>query len=119
MLIIAPWLKIARFGNVTVFRVIMENVKEKNPKNAGGWTPLHDAACKGYFDVCQLIVERVDDKNPATDTGYRPLHYAAENGHVKICQLIMEHLEDIDPDRDFGWTQSRMHTIELAKKSSA
>jgi ankyrin repeat protein len=59
-----------------------------NPKDNGGSTPLHNAAEKGHFNICQLLMNRVSDQNPAKNNGKTPLHYAAESGHYEICQLI-------------------------------
>ena len=72
------------------------------------YSPLHEAASRGNFDICKFIIDQVDDKNPANDTGHTPFHTAANyihntnhsclvpfgqiRGHFEICQLIFEEI---------------------------
>ena len=52
------------FGKFETFRLIFENVANKNLRNGQGETPLLQAVKKNCFEVCNLIIENVDDKNP-------------------------------------------------------
>ena len=47
-----------------IFRFIVANIKDKDPQDDLGRTPLHNAAMFGNFDACELLIENVDDKNP-------------------------------------------------------
>ena len=70
-----------------------ENMIDKNPcldTRDGKSTPLHVAAKRGCFEMCQLIVMEIDNKNPKDFQGYTPLHYAAEEGHYQICKLFIK-----------------------------
>ena len=67
------------------FKLILENVHNKNPRNDFGVTPLHQAAREGYFEICNLIIENVAEKNPKDDKGKTPLHHAAEKGYFELC----------------------------------
>ena len=59
----------------------METLKDKNPGDVGGWTPLHEAALGGHFEICRHIIETIEHKNPADEWGRTPLHEAAEVGY--------------------------------------
>ena len=52
-----------------------------------GLAPLHAAAEKGQYEICQLIISNVIEKNPAMSDGLTPLHIATKNGLYKICNL--------------------------------
>ena len=54
----------AILGKLEVCRLIMDEIKNDNPKGAGGNTPLHIAAANGHSEVCEMMVERIGDKNP-------------------------------------------------------
>ena len=49
----------AEYGKLVEFKLIIDNVEDKNPMNKFGLTPLHFAARMG-----QLIINNVEDKNP-------------------------------------------------------
>ena len=74
----------------------MDKIKNKNPKDDQGKTPLHNAAQYGYLDVCKAIMEKIKDKNPKDDNGRTPLHNAAENGHLEVCHAIIDKLNPKD-----------------------
>ena len=88
-------------GKAELYRLIMENVVDKNPRKSQnepffGATPLHLAAHKGHFSVCELIVCNVDNKNPYDTLMRTPLYMAAKQGHLSICRLIYENVNNID-----------------------
>ena len=88
-------------GNAELYRLIMENVVDKNPRRSQnepffGTTPLHLAAHKGHFSVCELIVQNVDNKNPYDTLMRTPLYMAAKQGHLSICRLLYENVNNID-----------------------
>ena len=41
----------------------MDKIKDKNPADLKGRTPLHIAAKNGYLAVCELILDELEDKN--------------------------------------------------------
>ena len=88
--------------------MIIENVKEKNPKDLTGWTPLHDAAERGYLDICKYIIGKVQDKNPVNGSKSRntPLHIAAKYGHLEICRYMVGLIENKNPANRLGKTPS-------------
>ena len=96
---------VAAFNNrISLCKVIIEKIGDKNPSCNTGVTPLHLAAHQGHLKVCELIIEKLQDKNPKCNIGKTPLHLAASKGHLKVCQLIMDKVNDKNPKSDNGWT---------------
>ena len=87
-----------------VFKLIFENVQDKEPKDNKGRTPLHHAAKYGNLELCKLIIGEMDNKNPSDSYGWTPLHCAAQNGHEVICDLISSQVVDKNPRACDGTT---------------
>ena len=66
------------------------SVIKKNPGDNNGVTPLHEAARKGHFKICQLLIDTIVEKNPQTSEGDSVLQFATFNGHSDICKLIID-----------------------------
>ena len=65
-------------------------VKNKNPADSFGITPLHQAAMMGREEICKIILVVATDKNPKDEYGVTPLHKAAMNGNFKIFKMIFD-----------------------------
>ena len=65
-------------------------MKDANPKDSEGSTPLHQAVINGHFDLYKLIREKAENKNPKDQRGRTPLHEAAIWGHFQIFTWIFE-----------------------------
>ena len=53
----------AQFGHEEVCKFIIEDAKDKNPKNdKNNVTPLHLAAQNGHLQVCKLIMDSIHDQ---------------------------------------------------------
>jgi hypothetical protein len=74
----------------SLFLATLQGIKDKNPRNNEGVTPLHIAAIRGKLRICELIIANVKDKNPPEETGQTPLHLAALEGHLAVCRLIIK-----------------------------
>ena len=86
------------------FKLVLENVQNKNPRGYLGETPLHQAAREGCFEICNLIIENVAEKNPKDDKGKTPLHHAAEQGYFELCKLIINSVDEKNPGDEEGET---------------
>ena len=78
-----------------VVQLILENIKEKNPADGDGFTPLHVAAeAHGkQTEIVELILKDVTNKSPACYVeGSTPLHLAAGKGSVQMCKIIAQTL---------------------------
>ena len=95
-----------RNGDFDIYRLITENMENKNPACHLGFTHLHTAALKGHFDICELIIKNVENRNPVSYNWYTPLLNAAWKGHFEICKLIIENVGHKNPDDTFGYAPS-------------
>ena len=107
-------------GDVDLFKYVARKVGYKHmfgtKKSRWGtkneYTPLHEAASRGNFDICKFIIDQVDDKNPVNKSGHTPFHIAANYdgdssqivGHFEICQLIFEATGFQNPSNEYGET---------------
>ena len=86
-------LHIAAFNNILEgYKMIMDKIKDKNPSNGLGYTPLHFAARAGHFGICELIINNVENLNPRIKHGpYQedtPLDWARRHSRKDVCKLI-------------------------------
>ena len=111
-------------GDVGLFKYVARKVGYKHmfgTKNSlwddtTDYTPLHEAAYRGDFEICKFIIDQVNDKNPANDSGDTPFHIAANYntysseiwGHFEICQLIFEAIGFKNPSNKYGGTPLRL-----------
>ena len=103
-------------GDIDLFKYFARKVGYKHmfgtKKSRWGtkkeYTPLHEAASRGNFEICKFIIDQVEDKNPANETGHTPFHIAAKhdrnNSHFDICQLIFEATGFHNPSDKYGET---------------
>ena len=86
----------AQEGHVSICRVILKYVIEKNPQKEDRVTPLHSAACYGRLEACKLLLEEAHDKEPiVVNTGgarLTPAFLAKYNNHDKVYEYITEYL---------------------------
>ena len=110
----------ARNGDFNLFKLIFNNVDEKNPRDTFRNTPFHLAAENGHLSICQLIIARLEDKNPSGGDcngfgfGWTPLHIAAANGHLDVCKLITEALGKAEQNVNPIFLPLRLTPLDLA-----
>ena len=68
----------------------MGHVKDKNPGDKQGNTPLHCAVQNKNEDICRLILNDVEFKSPLNRNGKTPLDCAIEQGWSNIFQLLLD-----------------------------
>ena len=82
-------------------------------------SPLHIAAERGNFELCQHINGRLKYKNPTDSHGETPLHWAAEKWHYDVCKPILENDGFRNPKDDKGITPLHLaagkNDLELCK----
>ena len=98
-------------GNLERVKKLGGKLKNKNPPDDDGLTPMHLAAWNGHLAIVKFLVPLVRDKNPkarldSIRDGKTPLHMAAEAGHLDVIEYILEHIDgDINP------TEGTMATV--------
>ena len=71
-----------------LFKIILENVEDKNPGDITGWTPLHEATKRGLTEVCELISDNVPDRNPMTMNGLTPRKIGEDVAFDFCCRIL-------------------------------
>ncbi|KAL8705182.1 MAG: hypothetical protein Q9201_001682 [Fulgogasparrea decipioides] len=79
-----------RTNRIPLVRLLLENGAGVNATSDGGWTPLHNAAEKGYEDVASLLLDWKANANATTSSGMTALHWCARNGHVNVVKLLLQ-----------------------------
>lgn len=87
------WTKLhiaANTGNLGDCQEIVKHLKDKNPVESNGITPIHLAAMNGHVWIYKWLSRHITgDKNPMDTFGQTPLHFAAYNGDYLMCKLIL------------------------------
>ena len=110
----------AEDGYLEVFKLIINNVEDKNPSN-DGLTPFHVAARHGNLNICKLIVKNIGKEYPRDNHGRTALHDAAQFGHFEVCEYLLHKFDDQNPSDITGWTPLHLAAEEchLMSKSQA
>ncbi|KAL8712195.1 MAG: hypothetical protein Q9220_003629 [cf. Caloplaca sp. 1 TL-2023] len=91
----------SKVNRVPLIRLLLDNDANVHAQSDGGWTPLHNAAEKGFHDVASLLLEWKADVNATTSSGMTALHWCARNGHVEMVNLLL-----------------RQHDVKIHRKDS-
>ncbi|MGW8264928.1 MAG: ankyrin repeat domain-containing protein [Longimicrobiales bacterium] len=69
-------------------RVLLERGASPNVAQAGGWTPLHQAAAHGRVAVAELLLAHGASKEAVSEDDRTPLQMAEAKGHAEIQALL-------------------------------
>ena len=123
---------VAAKGYYELFKILIEEFQDTNPKMNDGSTLLHCAAEKGHFEICKLIINGIQINNPSAGLpsealiinsiqiinpseaadcfGNTPLHKAAMNGHLSVVELLIDNVKNKNPENDYKDTPFKMAT---------
>jgi len=79
---------IALGRNLETAQLLLEHGADVNAKQAGGYTPLHQAAAAGLTEMAQLLLKAGADRGARCDQGKTPADYARERGHDAVLALL-------------------------------
>jgi ankyrin repeat protein len=79
---------IALSRNCETVRLLIEQGADVNMEQAGGYTPLHQAAAAGLEDVTRILLEAGADPACLCHQGKTPVDYARERQHDAVVQQL-------------------------------
>jgi len=74
--------------SLKVCRLLLDHGADPNVKQAGGWTPLHQAAAHGRREVVELLLAHGAATEALSDDDRTPSQMAEVKGHSEIQALI-------------------------------
>jgi ankyrin repeat protein len=69
-------------------RLLIEQGADVNMAQAGGYTPLHQAAAAGRADLTRILLEAGADPATLCHQGKTPADYARERQHESVLQQL-------------------------------
>lgn len=80
----------SKSNRAALVQLLLEHGANVKAVSDGGWTPLHNAAEKGYEDVASLLLAWKANVNAMTSSGMTALHWSARNGHINVVKLLLQ-----------------------------
>ena len=95
----------ARTGDLAKVKALLkENPVSASTPYFDGWTPLHEAADNGYYNMARVLVDYKADVNAKGKGGRTPLHLAVMYDHRDIVELLLANGADVNAKDDDGVT---------------
>jgi uncharacterized protein len=79
---------IALSQDLETVRFLIAQGADVNSTQAGGFTPLHQAAAAGAGELVQLLLDAGADPGKSCGRGKTPQDYARERGHTAIAEML-------------------------------
>jgi uncharacterized protein len=74
--------------NCETVRLLIEQGADVNMAQAGGYTPLHQAAANGRADLVEILLEAGANPGLLCHQGKSPMDYARERKHDAVVQVL-------------------------------
>jgi uncharacterized protein len=81
---------VALSRNPETIRLLIAQGADVNAVQAGGFTPLHQAAAAGQKDLVALLLAEGAEPSLKCDQGKLPADYARERGHQEIVAMLSQ-----------------------------
>jgi len=79
---------IALSQNIETARLLIAQGADVNMEQAGGYTPLHQAAAAGQAELTQILLEAGANPSCLCHQGKTPADYARERNHVAVLERL-------------------------------
>ena len=79
---------IALSKDVETVRLLIEQGADVNMEQAGGYTPLHQAAAAGRHELVPILLSAGADPSKVCFKGKRPVDYARDRGHSHVVDML-------------------------------
>lgn len=79
---------IALGDSLETIKLLLEAGADVNAAQAGGFTPLHQAAAAGKLDVIAVLLEHGARREVRCDQGKLPADYARERSHASAAEML-------------------------------
>ncbi|MBN1309437.1 MAG: ankyrin repeat domain-containing protein [Chitinispirillaceae bacterium] len=83
-------------GDLAAVKKLVNEGADVNDTDAGGRSPLLEAAWGGYNDVVKFLIDRGAKVNSADTSGFTPLMRAVEEGHATIVAALIKRRADVN-----------------------
>ena len=80
----------SKTNRTALVELLVEHDANVNARSDGNWTPLHNAAEKGYEDVAVVLLRKGADVRARTSSQMTALHWCARNGHINLVRLLLQ-----------------------------
>ncbi|MFY9270455.1 MAG: ankyrin repeat domain-containing protein [Candidatus Manganitrophaceae bacterium] len=77
--------------SLSIAKMLVARGGDVNAQQAGGWTPLHQAAIHGQIDLAEFLLDHDADPNAKADNGKTPLMMAMIGKHREMTALLQKH----------------------------
>lgn len=79
---------VALGDSLETIRLLLTGGADVNATQAGGFTPLHQAAAAGKLEIVKLLLEAGARPDARCDQGKLPVDYARERGHAAVAEML-------------------------------
>ncbi|WP_139491645.1 ankyrin repeat domain-containing protein [Brevibacillus dissolubilis] len=80
---------IAGYYQKELVELLIEHGADLDAKESGGYTPLHEAALRGYAELVTTLLANDADATLTNEDGKTALELAAEKGHKVVCEILL------------------------------
>lgn len=81
-------------GELERVKELLDAGADPNTRCNAGWTPLHEAAQRGFADTVKVLLERGANPNVPGAENVTPLHDAAQSGCLQAVRTLILHGAD-------------------------
>ena len=102
-------------GQVKMFKKLIEDEEDKNPRNAKRKTPFNIAVENGYFEITEFLIQNSTKINLYLDLlEWESLEAAYNGGHLNLVELLIKSSNEVSKHEYFTWT-AKFGYFEMAK----